>query len=69
MDKLWDALRQAPYPGQDSNLQPDRYEREDKVGFVDFLAFSVAFDRVRCVLARSFLVRNWCGSFAIETYI
>jgi hypothetical protein len=54
---------------QDSNLQPDRYERKDKVEFVDFLEFSVGFDRVRCVLAWSFLVRNWCGSFAIETYI
>jgi hypothetical protein len=31
------------------------------VSFVDFAAFSFEFDRVRCVLARSFLVRNWCG--------
>jgi hypothetical protein len=29
--------------------------------FVDFVAFSSEVERVRCVLARSFLVRNWCG--------
>jgi hypothetical protein len=29
--------------------------------FVDFAVFSFAFDCVCCVLARSFLVRNWCG--------
>ena len=27
----------------------------------DFAAFSFEFDRVRCALVRSFLVRNWCG--------
>jgi hypothetical protein len=31
------------------------------VRFVDFAAVSSAFDRVRCGLIRSFLVRNWCG--------
>ncbi len=36
---------------QDSNLQPDRYERESMP----------AFNRVRSVLMTSFLVRNWCG--------
>jgi hypothetical protein len=30
------------------------------VSFVDFAAVSPAFDRVRCVLMRSFLVRNGC---------
>jgi hypothetical protein len=29
-------------------------------GFIDFAAFSFDSDRVRCVLVRSFLVRNWC---------
>jgi hypothetical protein len=29
--------------------------------FVDFAVFSFEFDRVRCFLFRSFLVRNWCG--------
>jgi len=29
--------------------------------FVDFRAFLFEFDRVHCVLTRSFLVRNWCG--------
>jgi hypothetical protein len=28
---------------------------------VDFTAFSLGIDRVRCVLVRSFLVLNWCG--------
>ena len=29
------------------------------IGFVDFAAFSFSFDRVRCILTGSFLVRNW----------
>jgi hypothetical protein len=29
--------------------------------FVDFTAFSSAFEHVRRVLVRLFLVRNWCG--------
>jgi hypothetical protein len=27
----------------------------------DFAAFSFDFDRLRCVPAMLFLVRNWCG--------
>jgi hypothetical protein len=37
-----------------------------KVGSVDFIAFSSEFDCVCRALAMSFLVRNWCGSPAIE---
>ena len=33
-----------------------------KVSFLDIIAFSLELDRVRCVLASSFLVRNWCGA-------
>lgn len=29
--------------------------------FVDFAVVSFGFARVRCLLAKSFLVRNWCG--------
>jgi hypothetical protein len=55
---------QAPFnnplislPGrQDSNLQPDRYEREDKGRLVDFVVFSSEIDRVRCVPEMPFLV-------------
>ena len=32
------------------------------VSFVDSNAFSSQIERVRCVLAGSFLVRNWCGT-------
>jgi hypothetical protein len=32
------------------------------IGFVDFTRFSFDFVRVRCVLIRLFLVRNWCGA-------
>jgi hypothetical protein len=46
---------------QDSNLQPDRYERGISTKFVDFAAFLFDFDRVCCVSFRPFLVRNWCG--------
>jgi hypothetical protein len=38
-----------------------------KRAIVDFTGFSFGIGRVCCVLARSFLVRNWCGSYAIET--
>ena len=31
------------------------------IGFVDFTAVLLDSDRVRCVSARSFLVRNWSG--------
>jgi hypothetical protein len=31
------------------------------ISFVDFAVFSFAFDCLCYVLARSFLVRNWCG--------
>jgi hypothetical protein len=31
------------------------------ISFVDFAAPLLEFDRVRCALARSFLVRSWCG--------
>jgi len=31
------------------------------ISFVDFAALLFDFDRVRCVLMRLFLVRNWCG--------
>lgn len=37
-----------------TNLQPDRYKREDT-------AFSFELDRLCRALVRSFLVRNWCG--------
>ena len=37
------------------------------VAIVYFPAFSSVIDRVRCVLFRSFLVRNWCGPSAIES--
>jgi len=30
--------------------------------FVDFAVFLFDFDRVRCILAMLFLVRDWCGS-------
>jgi hypothetical protein len=35
---------------------------------VEFPAFFVEFDHVRCASRGLFLVRNWCGSFAIETW-
>jgi hypothetical protein len=31
------------------------------IRFVDFAALSFDFDVVRFILARAFLVRNWCG--------
>jgi hypothetical protein len=31
------------------------------IGFVDSTVFLLGSDRVRFALARSFLVRNWCG--------
>src|SRR6266436_1514581 len=34
-----------------------------EIGFVDLAAFSFGYDRVRCDLMRSFLVRNGCGSY------
>ena len=42
-------------------MQPDRYEREEKASFVDFVVFSLEIDRVRCVPERLSLVRNWCA--------
>jgi hypothetical protein len=33
-----------------------------KDAIVDFAAFSSQIARVGCALARSFLVRNWCGA-------
>ncbi|KGJ67766.1 hypothetical protein BJA5080_01335 [Bradyrhizobium diazoefficiens SEMIA 5080] len=30
--------------------------------FVDLAVPLFGLDRVRCILARSFLVRNWCGA-------
>src|SRR5437588_12844215 len=33
------------------------------ISFVDFVVVSFTFDRVYCASFRSFLVRNWCGSF------
>jgi hypothetical protein len=45
----------------ESNMQPHRYEREDKGRLVDFVVFSSKIDRVRCVPEMSFLVWNWCG--------
>ena len=36
--------------------------KRTKDAIVDFAAFSLGIDRVHCVLWRSFLVRNWCGS-------
>jgi hypothetical protein len=33
-----------------------------QLSFVDFIAFSSEVERVRCVMAMSFLVRNWCGA-------
>ena len=38
-----------------------------KDAIADFAAFSLEIDRVRCVLMRSFLVRNWCGGVASWT--
>ena len=38
-----------------------------KDAIADFAAFSLEIDRVRCVLVRSFLVRNWCGGVASWT--
>jgi hypothetical protein len=38
------------------------------VGFVDFVVFLVKFDRIRCGSRGLLLVRNWCGSSAIETW-
>jgi hypothetical protein len=49
---------EAWWARQDSNLQPDRCERQI---IIDFAAFSFELDRVHCILARSCLVRNWCG--------
>jgi hypothetical protein len=43
----------------DSNLQSDRLSARIQLSFVDFIAFSLAFDRVRCASARSSLERNW----------
>jgi hypothetical protein len=37
-----------------------------KLSSVDLIAISSEVERVRCVVARSFLVRDWCGSSAIE---
>ena len=31
------------------------------VSFVDFTGLSFDFDRIRCALLKSFLVRSWCG--------
>jgi len=39
----------------------DRMSGVISISFVDFAAFSFDYDRVRCVLMRLFLVRNWCG--------
>jgi hypothetical protein len=36
-----------------------------QLSFDDFISFSSVFERVRCVLARSFLVRNWCGAHLV----
>jgi len=36
---------------------------------IDFALISLSFMSVRCRLKASFLVRNWCGSLAIETWI
>jgi hypothetical protein len=44
---------------QDSNLQPDRYERRGIDPIVDFAAFSFEFASLHCILERSLLVRNW----------
>src|SRR6266705_133040 len=43
------------------DMQPDRYEREEKASFVDFVVFSLEIDRVRCVPERLFLAQNWCA--------
>jgi len=37
-----------------------------QLSFVDLVAFSSEIECVRYVSTRSFLVRNWCGSAAIE---
>ena len=46
---------------QDSNLQPDRYERPEIERLPDFVVFLFAFDRICRVSFAPFLVRNWCG--------
>ena len=44
-----------------SSNRPAAASGRIKDAIVDFAAFSLEIDRVRCVLVRSFLVRNWCG--------
>jgi hypothetical protein len=36
------------------------------IGFIDFAVCSFAFDRIRCVLVRSFLVRNCAAAWLME---
>jgi hypothetical protein len=46
---------------QDSNRQPDRYERQEIEQFRRFSYVLFAFDRFCCDPISLFLVRNWCG--------
>jgi hypothetical protein len=53
--------RFAGGPGRTRTCNQTVMSGRISISFVDFPAFSFEFDRVRCVLVRSFLVRNWCG--------
>src|SRR5260370_42332786 len=48
-----------------SNLQPDRYEREDKGSLRRFCCVFIRGRGLRCDLMRLFLVRSWCGMRAL----
>jgi hypothetical protein len=49
-------------PGRTRTCNQTVMSGRRSIGSVDFAEFSICFDRVRCVLFASFLVRNWCGS-------
>src|SRR6187551_995252 len=48
-------------PGRTRTCNQTVKSGRKSTGFVDFAVFLFAFDRVRCVSTRLFLVRNWCG--------
>ena len=48
-------------PGRTRTCNQTVMSGRKSTGFVDFAVFLFAFDRVRCVSTRLFLVRNWCG--------
>ena len=49
---------------EDSNLQPDRYERWPHFRLPCFIGISVEVDAIRSAPKRSNLGRNWGGSLA-----